>query len=89
MNMDEDDSDNNGILETGLYAEFQTIPYEPPPITNGRVPKNSYGNIDVYVPSMVPRGGVHISCRLSSTAVSTRTENQQIKRQRVQPVYWV
>jgi len=24
------------------------------------VPKNSFGNIDVYVPSMVPKGGVHL-----------------------------
>ena len=27
---------------------------------NGRIPKNVYGNLDVYVPSMVPLGGVHI-----------------------------
>ncbi|KAK0126893.1 hypothetical protein ONS96_006458 [Cadophora gregata f. sp. sojae] len=43
-----------------LYTEDQTDLYEPPPVVNGRVPKNSYGNIDIYVPSMVPRGGVHI-----------------------------
>lgn len=27
---------------------------------NGIVPTNLYGNLDVYVPSMIPRGGVHI-----------------------------
>lgn len=27
---------------------------------DGRVPKNIYGNLDIYVPSMVPTGGVHI-----------------------------
>lgn len=46
--------------ETPLYAEFQTALYQPPPIVNGRVPKNAYGNLDIYVPSMVPPGGIHI-----------------------------
>ncbi|KAK6586879.1 hypothetical protein PZA11_000169 [Diplocarpon coronariae] len=44
-----------------LYTEEQTELYEPPPIVNGRVPKNSYGNLDVFVPSMVPKGGCHIA----------------------------
>ncbi|KAF8862251.1 Rad4-domain-containing protein [Acephala macrosclerotiorum] len=43
-----------------LYTEDQTEPCVIPPIVNGRVPKNSFGNIDVFVPSMVPPGGVHI-----------------------------
>ncbi|KAI9712673.1 MAG: hypothetical protein M1820_001294 [Bogoriella megaspora] len=45
---------------TPLYALFQTEPYNPPPCVRGKVPKNAYGNIDVYVPSMIPRGGKHI-----------------------------
>ena len=43
-----------------LYTEDQTEPYEAPPVVNGRVPRNVYGNLDLYVPSMVPRGGVHL-----------------------------
>lgn len=45
---------------TNLYTEDQTGLYVAPPIVNGRVPKNSFGNLDVYVPSMVPKGGVHL-----------------------------
>jgi hypothetical protein len=45
---------------TNLYTEDQTEVYAAPPIVNGRVPKNSYGNLDIYVPSMVPPGGAHI-----------------------------
>jgi len=59
---DEDD-ENDAVDErpgTNLYTEDQTELYEPPPIVNGRVPKNSYGNLDIYVPSMVPKGGTHI-----------------------------
>ncbi|KAI9376174.1 hypothetical protein BJX61DRAFT_552826 [Aspergillus egyptiacus] len=58
VNMDDEDADMD--QETALYAFFQTEPYTPPPVVQGRVPKNAYGNLDVYVPSMVPPGGVHI-----------------------------
>ena len=51
------DDDNPG---TALYAPYQTILYTAPAIMHGRIPKNVYGNLDVYVPSMVPRGGAHI-----------------------------
>jgi len=60
---DDFDDAGDGFEEragVNLYTEDQTELYESPPVVNGRVPKNSYGNLDVYVPSMVPKGGVHI-----------------------------
>jgi xeroderma pigmentosum group C-complementing protein len=56
----DDDEDADMAEETALYAFFQTEVYKPPPVVKGRIPKNAYGNLDVYVPSMVPPGGVHI-----------------------------
>ena len=53
----DDDEEGAG---TGLYAPFQTVAYEAPPVVNGRIPKNEYGNLDIYVPTMVPKGGIHI-----------------------------
>ena len=53
-----DDSDHD--TSTALYSEMQTELYVPPPVENGVVPKNAFGNIDVYTPSMVPAGGAHI-----------------------------
>lgn len=47
----------------GLYSWDQTEYIIPPPIRNGVIPKNSYGNIDCFVPSMVPKGAVHIPLR--------------------------
>ncbi|KAL2127983.1 hypothetical protein VTI74DRAFT_9873 [Chaetomium olivicolor] len=43
-----------------LYMLEQTELYVAPPVVDGRVPKNKFGNLDLYVPSMVPPGGVHI-----------------------------
>lgn len=44
----------------GLYAQDQTDWIIPEPIEDGRIPRNAFGNIDVYVPTMVPKGAVHI-----------------------------
>lgn len=55
-----DEDEEQEDQSRGLYAVFQTELYLPPPVIAGQVPKNAYGNIDVYVPSMIPAGGVHI-----------------------------
>ncbi|KXL44382.1 hypothetical protein M433DRAFT_261475 [Acidomyces richmondensis BFW] len=47
-------------LKQGLYSIDQTEWIVPPPIKNGIIPKNAFGNMDVYVPTMVPKGAVHI-----------------------------
>jgi xeroderma pigmentosum group C-complementing protein len=39
---------------------MQTELYIPPPVENGIIPKNNFGNIDIYTPSMIPEGGAHI-----------------------------
>ncbi|KAK5133787.1 hypothetical protein LTR08_007216 [Meristemomyces frigidus] len=50
----------------GLYSIAQTDWIIPPPIKDGRIPKNTFGNMDVYVPTMVPRGGVHLPLKGSA-----------------------
>ncbi|RDB14699.1 DNA repair protein rhp41 [Hypsizygus marmoreus] len=50
----------NGEMMQGLYARSQTEMYKPDPVIDGKIPKNNFGNIDLYVPSMLPQGAVHI-----------------------------
>ena len=38
----------------------------PPEIVNGEIPRNKYGNIDIYTQSMIPVGAVHLPLRGSS-----------------------
>jgi xeroderma pigmentosum group C-complementing protein len=64
---EEDVEDDPG---TGLYDIQQTEIYKAPPVVNGRVPKNSYGNLDIYVPSMIPPG----ACHLDGECKRTRTK---------------
>ena len=47
----------------GLYSLHQTEWIIPSPIENGIIPKNRFGNIDLYVDSMLPEGGAHIPRR--------------------------
>ena len=47
--------------QQGLYSWDQTEYIIPAPIKDGIIPKNAYGNMDCFVPSMVPKGAVHIA----------------------------
>ncbi|KAG0130887.1 hypothetical protein HOY82DRAFT_561337 [Tuber indicum] len=47
----------------GLYAESQTELYVPEPLVNGKLVKNKFGNIDLFVESMLPEGAVHLPQR--------------------------
>ena len=51
-----------------LYAEFQTDLFIPQPVVEGRIPRNAFGNLDVYVPSMIPAGGIHVKHPLAVKA---------------------
>jgi len=47
----------------GLFSREQTDWIIPPPIENGVIPKNNFGNIDLYVDSMLPEGAAHVPRR--------------------------
>ena len=55
------ENDDQPIME-GLYAAHQVELYRPPPIEDGVIPKNAYGNMDLFVDSMLPDGAVHLPC---------------------------
>ncbi|KAH8689464.1 hypothetical protein BGW36DRAFT_390908 [Talaromyces proteolyticus] len=56
----EGEFDNTAAKEYPLYAIHQTEIYRPPPVVKGRIPKNAFGNLDIYVPTMIPSGGFHL-----------------------------
>ena len=61
--VEEAERESGEKLKQGLYSWNQTDWIIPPPIENGVIPKNAFGNIDCFVPTMVPRGAVHIPLR--------------------------
>ncbi|KAH7062953.1 Rad4 transglutaminase-like domain-containing protein [Paraphoma chrysanthemicola] len=58
--IEERERDEGVKPKQGLYSRAQTDWIIPPPIVNGIIPRNTFNNIDVYVPTMVPKGAVHI-----------------------------
>jgi xeroderma pigmentosum group C-complementing protein len=58
--IEERERDEGQKIKQGLYSEAQTDWIIPDPIVDGKIPRNAFGNIDVYVPTMVPRGAIHI-----------------------------
>ncbi|XP_005109611.1 DNA repair protein complementing XP-C cells homolog [Aplysia californica] len=52
--------ENPDELDLELYGEWQTDVYIPPPAYNGKVPKNEYGNVELFKPWMLPKGTVQI-----------------------------
>lgn len=61
--VEEAERDGGEKMKQGMYSKDQTEYIIPPPIENSVIPKNAYGNIDCFVPSMVPKGAVHIPLR--------------------------
>ncbi len=43
-----------------LFGFWQTEIYVPPPAENGKVPRNEYGNVELFKPWMLPKGAVHL-----------------------------
>jgi xeroderma pigmentosum group C-complementing protein len=43
-----------------LFGFWQTDPYEPPVASGGKVPRNEFGNVELFQPSMLPIGCIHL-----------------------------
>ncbi|GAA5963176.1 hypothetical protein JCM3765_003635 [Sporobolomyces pararoseus] len=57
--------DGGEVDDQPLYSQDQTELYVPDPVVDGKVPKNSFGNIDLFVPTMLPEGAVHLPSKLA------------------------
>ncbi len=59
-----EDLDENDPSKSALYGEWQTEPFSPVTIQeDGRIPTNSFGNIELFHPRMLPIGAVHLKRR--------------------------
>ncbi|XP_055382574.1 DNA repair protein complementing XP-C cells homolog [Condylostylus longicornis] len=43
-----------------IFGYWQTQDYEPPTAENGIVPRNAYGNVELFKPTMLPKKTVHL-----------------------------
>ncbi|XP_076334158.1 DNA repair protein complementing XP-C cells homolog isoform X2 [Tachypleus tridentatus] len=47
-------------IQLEVFGKWQTEEYIPPVARDGKVPRNEYGNIELFQPSMLPKGTVHL-----------------------------
>ncbi|KAF2732994.1 Rad4-domain-containing protein [Polyplosphaeria fusca] len=71
--IEEREREDGEKAKQGLFSKAQTDWIIPDPIEDGKIPTNAFGNMDVFVPTMVPKGAVHIP--LKGTAKLCRKLN--------------
>ncbi|GLH05038.1 DNA repair protein complementing XP-C cells homolog [Gryllus bimaculatus] len=47
-------------LPLEIFGPWQVEDYVPPTAVDGKVPRNAYGNVELFKPSMLPKGTVHL-----------------------------
>merc|ERR1711871_704030 len=62
---DEDEPEKNSVnnkitVDIPLYGMWQTDVYVPPPVKDGKIPRNEFGNWEVWTPQHVPEGALHL-----------------------------
>ncbi|KAL1760246.1 hypothetical protein FB107DRAFT_287083 [Schizophyllum commune] len=75
-------ADSAGDLMQGLYARSQTEMFVPPPVVDGKIPKNNFGNVDLFVPN---KGVVKIARKLGFDYAEALT-GFEFKKRRAVPV---
>lgn len=50
-------------MDLELFGKWQTDPYVPPVAKDGVVPRNEYGNVDLFKKCMLPKGTIHLDCK--------------------------
>lgn len=61
------DRHTNSIIKDDIpleiFGSWQTEDYVPPTAENGLVPRNAYGNVELFKACMLPKKTVHLQCK--------------------------
>ena len=53
-------TDSKSEREIELFGRWQTEMYSPHPVVDGKIPKNEFGNVELFQLSMLPKGAAHV-----------------------------
>ncbi|XP_050085964.1 DNA repair protein complementing XP-C cells homolog [Anopheles aquasalis] len=91
------DRPNNNWLKDqpcDLFGHWQTDEYDPPTAENGVVPRNEYGNVELFTEKMLPKGTVHLKlpglnkvCKRLQIDCAPALTGFDMAKMRVVPVY--
>ncbi|KAL7746826.1 hypothetical protein RI367_007872 [Sorochytrium milnesiophthora] len=57
---DEAAAESQDAATAPVFGFWQTEPYRPPAVVDGKVPRNQFGNVDLFRPEMLPLGAAHL-----------------------------
>uniref|UniRef100_A0A182M7K0 Rad4 beta-hairpin domain-containing protein n=1 Tax=Anopheles culicifacies TaxID=139723 RepID=A0A182M7K0_9DIPT len=91
------DRPNNNWLKDqpcDIFGFWQTDEYDPPTAENGLVPRNEYGNVELFTEKMLPKGTVHLKlpglnkvCKRLQIDCAPALTGFDMAKMRVVPVY--
>uniref|UniRef100_A0AAG5CQY0 Rad4 beta-hairpin domain-containing protein n=1 Tax=Anopheles atroparvus TaxID=41427 RepID=A0AAG5CQY0_ANOAO len=77
-----------------IFGHWQTDEYDPPTAENGIVPRNEYGNVELFTEKMLPKGTVHLKlpglnkvCKRLQIDCAPALTGFDMAKMRVVPVY--
>ncbi|XP_062557649.1 DNA repair protein complementing XP-C cells homolog [Armigeres subalbatus] len=77
-----------------IFGIWQTEEYDPPTAENGVVPRNEYGNVELFTPKMLPKKTVHLQlpglnrvCKRLGIDCAPVLTGFEMARMRMIPVY--
>ncbi|XP_050068217.1 DNA repair protein complementing XP-C cells homolog [Anopheles maculipalpis] len=77
-----------------IFGYWQTDEYDPPTAENGLVPRNEYGNVELFTDKMLPKGTVHLKlpglnkvCKRLQIDCAPALTGFDMAKMRVVPVY--
>uniref|UniRef100_A0A182QP33 Rad4 beta-hairpin domain-containing protein n=1 Tax=Anopheles farauti TaxID=69004 RepID=A0A182QP33_9DIPT len=91
------DRPNNNWLKNqpcDIFGHWQTDEFDPPTAENGIVPRNEYGNVELFTEKMLPKGTVHLKlpglnkvCKRLQIDCAPALTGFDMAKMRVVPVY--
>uniref|UniRef100_A0A182SGX9 Rad4 beta-hairpin domain-containing protein n=1 Tax=Anopheles maculatus TaxID=74869 RepID=A0A182SGX9_9DIPT len=77
-----------------IFGYWQTDEYDPPTAENGLVPRNEYGNVELFTDKMLPKGTVHLKlpglnkvCKRLQIDCAPALTGFEMAKMRMVPVY--
>ncbi|XP_052902873.1 DNA repair protein complementing XP-C cells homolog [Anopheles moucheti] len=77
-----------------IFGVWQTDEYDPPTAENGLVPRNEYGNVELFTEKMLPKGTVHLKlpglnkvCKRLQIDCAPAVTGFEMAKMRMIPVY--
>jgi hypothetical protein len=76
-------------LPLEVFGSWQVEDYVPPPAVDGKVPRNEYGNVELYKPCMLPKGTVRLQGKFHDSLWTCLSHSPDTVVPKLFNTYWI